>query len=45
MRRKTLNNALKGLLDTEQIEDAGIDPGLRAEVLSPSEFLLLAEQL
>ena len=45
MRRKTLNNALKGLLDTEQIEAVGIDPGLRAEVLSPSEFLLLAEQL
>jgi len=45
MRRKTLSNSLKGTLDAETIESVGIDPGLRAEVLSPEEFLLLAEQL
>ncbi len=45
LRRKTLSNALKGLLDSNAIEDCGIDPGLRAEVLTPEEFLLLAEQL
>jgi 16S rRNA (adenine1518-N6/adenine1519-N6)-dimethyltransferase len=45
MRRKTLSNALKGTLDADTIDSVGIDPGLRAEVLSPAEFLLLAEQL
>jgi 16S rRNA (adenine1518-N6/adenine1519-N6)-dimethyltransferase len=44
MRRKTLSNALKGTLDADTIDSVGIDPGLRAEVLSPEEFLLLAEQ-
>jgi 16S rRNA (adenine1518-N6/adenine1519-N6)-dimethyltransferase len=44
-RRKTLRNSLKPLLDTEDIVAAGIDPGLRAEVLSPAEFAALAARL
>ena len=43
-RRKTLRNALSSLLTTTQIEAAGINPGLRAEVLSPAQFALLAAQ-
>jgi len=42
MRRKTLSNALRKLMEPEDIEAAGIDPGLRAEVLTPEEFLALA---
>lgn len=44
-RRKTLRNALSTLLTTEQIEAAGINPGLRAEVLAPNEFAELAAQI
>lgn len=44
-RRKTLRNALGGLLSAEQIVAAGIDPGLRAEVLSPASFAALAQQI
>ncbi len=44
-RRKTLRNALRNLLSAEQIEAAGIDPALRAEVLPPASFARLAEQL
>ncbi|MGE0114029.1 MAG: 16S rRNA (adenine(1518)-N(6)/adenine(1519)-N(6))-dimethyltransferase RsmA [Steroidobacteraceae bacterium] len=44
-RRKTLRNALRSLLSAEQIEAAGIDPGLRAEVLSPECFAALARQV
>lgn len=44
-RRKTLRNSLKALLDTEDIVAAGIDPGLRAEVLSPVEFIELSRRL
>ena len=44
-RRKTLNNTLKGLLSTEQIRAAGIDPGARAEQLAPVDFARLAAQL
>ncbi len=42
MRRKTLRNSLKGLLDVPQIESAGIDPGLRAETLGLEQFAALA---
>ena len=45
MRRKTLGNSLKGLLDVEAISAAGINSGLRAEVLSPRDFLKLAEKI
>ena len=41
-RRKTLRNNLKGLLSTEQIEQAGIDPGVRAETLDVADFRRLA---
>lgn len=44
-RRKTLRNALRGLLDAEQIAAAGIDPSVRGEVLSPASFAVLAAQL
>jgi 16S rRNA (adenine1518-N6/adenine1519-N6)-dimethyltransferase len=41
-RRKTLRNALRGLLDEAQIRDAGIAPEERAEQLSPEMFSRLA---
>ena len=44
-RRKTLRNNLKGLLDTQAIEAAGIDPGVRPERLSLEEFARLAQAL
>lgn len=43
-RRKTLRNALAGLCPDETIARAGIDPGVRAETLSVSDFLRLAEE-
>lgn len=44
-RRKTLANCLKGLLDAETIQSLGIDPRARAEILSVSEFVKLANTL
>ncbi|MGD9842653.1 MAG: rRNA adenine dimethyltransferase family protein, partial [Steroidobacteraceae bacterium] len=44
-RRKTLRNAMSTLMTAEQIEAAGIDPSLRAEVLAPKHFAALAAQL
>jgi 16S rRNA (adenine1518-N6/adenine1519-N6)-dimethyltransferase len=44
-RRKTLRNALKPLLEAEDIVAAGVDPSLRAEVLSPAQFAALSAQL
>jgi 16S rRNA (adenine1518-N6/adenine1519-N6)-dimethyltransferase len=44
-RRKTLRNALRSLLDADQIVAAGIDPGLRPEVLSPAQFAALAARV
>lgn len=41
-RRKTLRNALGGLLDASQISALDIDPGARAESLSPAQFGALA---
>jgi 16S rRNA (adenine1518-N6/adenine1519-N6)-dimethyltransferase len=43
-RRKTLRNALKGLLDETAIKAAGIDPKARAETLSLDQFMALAEK-
>lgn len=43
-RRKTLRNALKTHLSTEQFEAAAIDPSRRAETLSLEEFSRLARQ-
>jgi len=44
-RRKTLRNSVKPLLSEEQIIQAGIDPGARAEVISPAGFAALADQI
>jgi 16S rRNA (adenine1518-N6/adenine1519-N6)-dimethyltransferase len=41
-RRKTLRNALKGLLSAADIESCGIDPGARPETLAPPAFGRLA---
>jgi 16S rRNA (adenine1518-N6/adenine1519-N6)-dimethyltransferase len=45
MRRKTLRNSLRALLDAEQIAAAGVDPGLRAEALTLEQFAALSTQL
>jgi len=44
MRRKTLRNSLRGLLDADAIAAAGVDPGLRPEVLTLEQFAALAGQ-
>ncbi len=44
-RRKTLRNALKGMMDEKAIEAAGIDPKARAETVSLQGFLELASQV
>jgi 16S rRNA (adenine1518-N6/adenine1519-N6)-dimethyltransferase len=41
-RRKTLRNALAGLVDAGAIEATGVDPGVRGETLSVAEFAALA---
>jgi len=45
MRRKTLRNSLSSVLSEEQIIEAGIDPGQRAEQLDLSQFAALARSL
>jgi 16S rRNA (adenine1518-N6/adenine1519-N6)-dimethyltransferase len=46
MRRKTLGNNLgKAGVAAEAVRAAGIDPGRRAETLSPAEFIALAAAL
>ena len=37
-RRKTLSNSLKAILHKTDIEDLGIDPGIRAECLHREDF-------
>lgn len=37
-RRKTLRNALRGLLTAQEIESCGLDPGARPETVPPSRF-------
>jgi 16S rRNA (adenine1518-N6/adenine1519-N6)-dimethyltransferase len=37
-RRKTLRNALQGLLTAADIEACGIDPGARPETIAPQGF-------
>jgi len=44
-RRKTLRNSLKGLLDEQQLNAAGIDPTARAENLGLDQFKSLAKRL
>jgi len=41
-RRKTLRNALHGLLDPAQMEAAGVDPARRAQTVAVEEFAALA---
>jgi 16S rRNA (adenine1518-N6/adenine1519-N6)-dimethyltransferase len=41
-RRKTLRNALSGVVDADAIAAAGLDPGTRAERLSVADFVRLA---
>ncbi len=41
-RRKTLRNTLKPLLSADAIQACGIEPGIRAEQLSITDFILLA---
>ena len=40
-RRKTLRNALRGIAEPGQIEQAGIDPGTRPETLSIRKYVVL----
>jgi 16S rRNA (adenine1518-N6/adenine1519-N6)-dimethyltransferase len=42
-RRKTLRNALRTYLTAQQMTALGIDPGARAETLSPAQFGALAQ--
>ena len=42
MRRKTLRNSLKPIMDAEAILEADCDPGARAETLDPADFAHLA---
>ncbi|HET6433365.1 16S rRNA (adenine(1518)-N(6)/adenine(1519)-N(6))-dimethyltransferase RsmA [Dyella sp.] len=42
-RRKTLSNGLKQQMSADAIRQAGVDPGARAETLSPQEFVSLAK--
>ncbi len=42
-RRKTLTNALRGLLDADAIRAIGLRPEARAETLSPADFIRLAQ--
>ncbi len=44
-RRKTLSNALHGVLEVERIAAAGVDPKARAEQLAPAAFVALAREL
>jgi len=44
-RRKTLRNALKGLVSEAQFQEAAIDPVSRAERLSVSDFVRLTNTL
>jgi len=44
-RRKTLHNALGGDVGDEQLEEAGIDPRLRAEAVPVADWVRLANSL
>lgn len=43
MRRKTLNNNLKGIISAEQLNELGIDGGRRPEQISVTEYVQLAK--
>ncbi len=42
MRRKTLRNNLKPILNSQQIESIGVDPSARAETLTVAEFTAIS---
>ena len=44
-RRKTLRNALSGLLEAGQIAEAGVDPQARAETLTVQSFVALTQRV
>jgi 16S rRNA (adenine1518-N6/adenine1519-N6)-dimethyltransferase len=44
-RRKTLRNALRELLEAGELEQLGIEPGVRGETLSVPEFVRIANYL
>lgn len=44
-RRKTIRNALRGIVDEETLDFVGIDPGLRAEAIPIADFVRLANTL
>ncbi|HZO24264.1 MAG TPA: 16S rRNA (adenine(1518)-N(6)/adenine(1519)-N(6))-dimethyltransferase RsmA [Steroidobacteraceae bacterium] len=44
-RRKTLRNALRGLVSAGQIEASGLDPGARPGTLPPEAFNALAQKI
>jgi 16S rRNA (adenine1518-N6/adenine1519-N6)-dimethyltransferase len=44
-RRKTLRNAVRGLVSAAQIEAAGLDPGARPETIPPQAFNALAQKI
>ncbi|MEO1573352.1 MAG: 16S rRNA (adenine(1518)-N(6)/adenine(1519)-N(6))-dimethyltransferase RsmA [Pseudomonadota bacterium] len=45
LRRKTLRNALRTLMDEQAIAAAGVDPSARAETLAPEAFAALSRAL
>lgn len=42
-RRKTLRNTLRDIVDMQQLEAMGIDPGARAETLSLEQFIAVSD--
>ena len=44
-RRKTLRNALKGVVTSEQMESCAVDPNARPETIAPEAFNRLAQSL
>lgn len=44
-RRKTLRNALRGLVSARDIELSGLDPGSRPQTVPPEGFNMLAQKL
>lgn len=44
-RRKTLKNAVKGLISEQALEESGLDAGRRPETLSIAEFVTLSNAL
>jgi len=45
MRRKTIRNSLKELLEVRDLEAVGIDPGMRPEQISIAKYVELSNHL